>query len=338
MTRKTIFISYSWDDPVHIDWVRNLADGIIDNGIDVILDQYDLSVGSDLFFFMQKAMTADKVVLILTPNYKLKADKREGGVGAESSLITQALYEGIPDQTRFIPVLRSGDKNSSCPVFMKNIVFHDMKDDRIFNLRLFELIKILKNEPINVKPKLGKLQSFDNEIFPDLKKTFFEIQKKEEFLRRKNSIINSEEGVILFKKTVLNIVKQITLYLDNQENNYGLKITKVSNDIDNINFTTGSFTTNFKSQDWFSDSVSQANVNINLYAGLFGFGNFWNRPNYPTKLIDSTIYKFDLDENLSPKFINPMFPDIKSTPNEIATSVVRDIITKELELRASKIK
>jgi hypothetical protein len=58
--------------------VRNLADEIIKNGTDVILDQYDLLHGQDITFFMEKAMTADKIVVILTPNYKLKAEKREG--------------------------------------------------------------------------------------------------------------------------------------------------------------------------------------------------------------------------------------------------------------------
>ena len=74
----------------------NLANEIVQNGTDVILDQYDLAAGHELNYFMEKAMTADKVVVILTPNYKLKAEKREGGVGAEYSLITQELYETKP--------------------------------------------------------------------------------------------------------------------------------------------------------------------------------------------------------------------------------------------------
>ena len=44
MTIKTptVFISYSWDDEFHKGWVRELADKLIENGIDVYLDQYDL--------------------------------------------------------------------------------------------------------------------------------------------------------------------------------------------------------------------------------------------------------------------------------------------------------
>jgi len=35
----TVFISYSWDSPGHRDWVRSLADRLMDNGIKVMLDQ-----------------------------------------------------------------------------------------------------------------------------------------------------------------------------------------------------------------------------------------------------------------------------------------------------------
>lgn len=83
MTHKTIFISYSWDNEDHKEWVFKLANGLVNNGIDVLLDQYDLSAGNEMTYFMEKAMTADKVVIILAPNYKLKADNREGGVGYE---------------------------------------------------------------------------------------------------------------------------------------------------------------------------------------------------------------------------------------------------------------
>ncbi len=89
MKNKTVFISYSWDSPEHSEWVLNFANDLVKGGVDVMLDQYDLSAGKELTHFMEKSVGADKIIMIMTPNYKLKADKREGGVGFEYSLITQ---------------------------------------------------------------------------------------------------------------------------------------------------------------------------------------------------------------------------------------------------------
>lgn len=36
------FISYSWDSEEHKTWVRHLVDKLLQSGIPVILDQYDL--------------------------------------------------------------------------------------------------------------------------------------------------------------------------------------------------------------------------------------------------------------------------------------------------------
>lgn len=38
---KTTFISYSWDNENHTDWVLNLGNSLVSFGLDVILDQYD---------------------------------------------------------------------------------------------------------------------------------------------------------------------------------------------------------------------------------------------------------------------------------------------------------
>ncbi|MEL6135162.1 MAG: toll/interleukin-1 receptor domain-containing protein, partial [Bacteroidota bacterium] len=81
-----VFISYSWDSDEHKEWVKQLADRLMADGIDITLDQYDLLLGRNLTHYMEEAVeTANKVILILTENYKLKAEKRTGGVGYEYS-------------------------------------------------------------------------------------------------------------------------------------------------------------------------------------------------------------------------------------------------------------
>jgi hypothetical protein len=43
MDRPTVFISYSHDSPEHVDRVLALADRLVHDGIDCILDQYETS-------------------------------------------------------------------------------------------------------------------------------------------------------------------------------------------------------------------------------------------------------------------------------------------------------
>ena len=69
-----VFITYAWEDENHKQWVRSLADKLLDNGINAIVDQYDLSLGDRLPFFMEQSISnADYVLIICTPAYKEKS-------------------------------------------------------------------------------------------------------------------------------------------------------------------------------------------------------------------------------------------------------------------------
>ena len=47
---------------------------------------------------------------------------------------------------------------------MQTRVFHDMRDDRIFDAKLFHLIKLITGQPLIQKPELGKLPDFESKI------------------------------------------------------------------------------------------------------------------------------------------------------------------------------
>ncbi|WP_051929381.1 toll/interleukin-1 receptor domain-containing protein [Flavobacterium sp. 83] len=120
--RRKVFISYSWDNSEHQEWVLSLAKDLMNKfGIQVILDQFELSAGKDLTYFMESSIeNADKVLIILTPNYKIKAEDRKSGVGYETSMITQEIFESSITKIKFIPILRVGDSKSSSPKFLKS--------------------------------------------------------------------------------------------------------------------------------------------------------------------------------------------------------------------------
>ena len=55
------FISYSWTTQAHKEFVRYWADWLLADGIDIILDVYDLQEGHDKYAFMERMVTDDSV-------------------------------------------------------------------------------------------------------------------------------------------------------------------------------------------------------------------------------------------------------------------------------------
>ncbi|MCJ7449526.1 MAG: toll/interleukin-1 receptor domain-containing protein [Bacteroidales bacterium] len=156
----TVFISYSWDNEEHKSWVLNLANKLTDNGVYVLLDRFDLKAGKPMTQFMEKSVNnSNKVLLIMTPNYKDKADNRTGGVGYEYSMITQELYLK-QDNEKFIPIIRQGNYNESAPKFLSTLISHDMRNDSTFEKDFSELIKIIYDEPEIKRHPLGKKPTF----------------------------------------------------------------------------------------------------------------------------------------------------------------------------------
>ena len=79
----TAFVSYSWDNEEHKQWVLDFATRLRHEGIDAKLDRWDVSLGDPLPQFMETAVRTNKFVLIvLTPNYAEKSDRRKSTYSA----------------------------------------------------------------------------------------------------------------------------------------------------------------------------------------------------------------------------------------------------------------
>ena len=76
MSIPKAFISYSYDDSVHQDWVLRLATRLRTDGIDVTLDLWHLAFGDQLPLFMERAVRENQFVLIASDlalvNYLVK--------------------------------------------------------------------------------------------------------------------------------------------------------------------------------------------------------------------------------------------------------------------------
>src|SRR4051794_29184670 len=110
-----VFVSYSWDDADHKQWVADFAGRLRQDGVNAKIDQWELVPGDKLPQFMETAIRAnDFVLLVCTPNYKAKADGRKGGVGYEGDIMTGEVL-GKGNHRKYVPILRRGTRDAAIP-------------------------------------------------------------------------------------------------------------------------------------------------------------------------------------------------------------------------------
>ena len=104
-THPTAFISYSWDDEKHKEWVRRLATQLRRNGVDARLDHSHTALGDQLPEFMEREIRENKfVIIVCTPKYKAKSEGRVGEVGYEGDIMTAEVL-AKRNHRKFISVL-----------------------------------------------------------------------------------------------------------------------------------------------------------------------------------------------------------------------------------------
>ncbi len=151
----SVFISYSWDDDTHKEWVRKLAKRLRQDGVDVILDRWATAPGDQLSTFMEKAIRENQFVLIIcTPRYKSRSDEREGGVGYEGDIMTaEAMTE--QNDRKFIPVLRRGTWNEAAPSWLRGKIYIDLSADPYSEQNYKDLVSTLLRKR-ETPPPIGR--------------------------------------------------------------------------------------------------------------------------------------------------------------------------------------
>jgi hypothetical protein len=165
------FISYSHDNLDHKKWVLELAMRLRNNGIDAILDQFELKPGDDVPHFMETNLAkADKVLMICTENYVSKANHGHGGVGYEKMIITSTLLQKI-DENKIIPVIRQSG-TTEVPTFLKSKLYINFSKSDDFEYSYDELVRTIHGSPLFPKPPIG------NNPFEGVKKQLIEEDQK----------------------------------------------------------------------------------------------------------------------------------------------------------------
>ena len=151
----TAFISYSWDSEAHKAWVRQFAERLRSQGVKVILDQWELTAGGDRTHFMESNIVAsDFVLIVCTPVYATKANKRDGGVGYEAMIITSQLAQRIL-QDKFIPVLRLGNfDDSAVPIWLQAKIGVDLRGDP-YDQKQYDILLKALHKANEVAPPIG---------------------------------------------------------------------------------------------------------------------------------------------------------------------------------------
>jgi len=193
-----IFISYSWTTQQHQEYVKHIADRLISDGVNVVLDIYDLKEGHDKYAFMESMITdasVTHVLVISDKEYARKADARKSGVGTESQIISNEVYTKV-DQTKFIPLVFEFDSNEEpyLPTFMKSRIWINFSTPEKENDSWEQLLRLLYGKPQHVKPALGKTPSF---IIDDTPSPTDSIYAK--FQTLKNGILQEKKSVNLHR-------------------------------------------------------------------------------------------------------------------------------------------
>jgi hypothetical protein len=68
----------------------------------------------------------DFVVIICTPTYKMKSERREGGVGYEGDIITGEVLQ-LRNNRKFIPVLKLADWKTASPSWLQGRYYIDLR-------------------------------------------------------------------------------------------------------------------------------------------------------------------------------------------------------------------
>lgn len=155
-----VFISYSWTSQRHQALIQEWAERLMADGVDVVLDIFELKEGHDKYKFMERMATDSGVTHVLVFCDKLyaeKADARKAGVGTESQIISKEVYEKV-EQSKFIPIACEVDTAGEpyLPVFFKARIWMDFSSPEAVNENWERLIRLLFGKPLIVKPTLGK--------------------------------------------------------------------------------------------------------------------------------------------------------------------------------------
>lgn len=150
-----VFISYSHDDDAHKNWVLQLATRLRSNGVDVILDRWNLTLGKDVASFMENGLSTSKRVLcVCSEIYVDKANNKSSGVGYEKQIMTAELMDSL-NTDWIIPIIKNNNSAKKVPIFLKGRLYISFENELLYESEYEKLLRNLLDEPVLPIPPLG---------------------------------------------------------------------------------------------------------------------------------------------------------------------------------------
>lgn len=152
MSNPKAFLSYTWEDEPHREWVRALAAQLRGDGVEAILDRWYAVPGDQLPQFMESAVRdSDFVIVVCTPSYRHKSNRRQGGVGYEGDVMTGEVFVS-GNRRKFVPLLRKGSWEDAAPSWLLGTYYLDFSDDSKFQTSYCHLADTLLGRALPAPP------------------------------------------------------------------------------------------------------------------------------------------------------------------------------------------
>ena len=154
-----VFISYAWTDEVFSERVLALATRLREDGVDAIIDKWDLNPGEESAAFMERMVTdpeVQKVLIVSNETYVEKANKRIGGAGTEAQIISPEVFKTAKN-AKFVVVAfeLDDDNNAYIPAFYTSRIYINLASDQGYEDEYDRLIRWIYEKPLHRKPQLG---------------------------------------------------------------------------------------------------------------------------------------------------------------------------------------
>lgn len=164
MDNPKVFISYSWYPKENQIKVQQLAERLSSDGVHVIIDIWDLQDGQDKNLFMEQMVNnpaVKKVLLVCNKAYTEKANARKGGVGIESTIVSDEIYQNA-EEAKFIPLVFEfyEDGRPAVPAFVKSRIFIDLSTDEKFEEGYDQLLRDIYDKPRFQRPPIGQMPAY----------------------------------------------------------------------------------------------------------------------------------------------------------------------------------
>ena len=152
-----VFISYSHDSDEHAGRMLKLANRLVREGVDTILDQYEQSPPEGWPRWMDdQIQDARFVLMVCTEPYHRRVMGREKpktglGVRWEGNLIYQHLYDADTTTRKFIPILLEGGRIEDIPLPVRGATHYRVDTQQGYQ----DLYRRLTDQPRVRKPEIG---------------------------------------------------------------------------------------------------------------------------------------------------------------------------------------